>query len=115
MQFELAGICGYGAALFCGTGCLHRRESLSGSYPRDCRVKWESKPKRNHNRTIDEVNEASKALATCTYEEGTQWGKEVSVCLFVEFDLKFVSTYSLYLFIYTMKCPSCRIFNKMIQ
>ncbi|KAL9316756.1 hypothetical protein ACSQ67_017757 [Phaseolus vulgaris] len=78
-KFELAGICGYGAALFCGTGCLHRRESLSGSYPRDCRVKWESKPKRNHNRTIDEVNEASKALATCTYEEGTQWGKEMGL------------------------------------
>ncbi|CAJ1971522.1 unnamed protein product [Sphenostylis stenocarpa] len=78
-KVELAGICGYGAALFCGTGCLHRRESLSGSYLRDYRVKRDMKPKRNDNRTIDEVNEASKALATCTYEEGTQWGKEMGL------------------------------------
>ncbi|KAG5053464.1 hypothetical protein JHK87_005662 [Glycine soja] len=75
-EFELAGICGYGAALFCGTGCLHRRESLSGAYLKDYKAKWDSKPKRNDNRTIDELNEASKVLATCTYEESTQWGKE---------------------------------------
>ncbi|KAG4964292.1 hypothetical protein AAZX31_14G012800 [Glycine max] len=75
-KFELAGICGYGAALFCGTGCFHRRESLSGAYLIDYKAKWDIKPKINDNRTINELNEASKALATCTYEEGTQWGKE---------------------------------------
>ncbi|KAG2390739.1 Cellulose synthase-like protein [Vigna angularis] len=78
-KYELAGICGYGAALFCGTGCLHRRESLSGSHLKDYKVNWEKKPKRNNNRTIDELNEASKALATCTYEEGTLWGKEMGL------------------------------------
>uniref|UniRef100_A0A7N2R8K6 Cellulose synthase-like protein E1 n=1 Tax=Quercus lobata TaxID=97700 RepID=A0A7N2R8K6_QUELO len=33
---ELLGIGGYGAALYCGTGCLHRRESLYGKvYSKD--------------------------------------------------------------------------------
>ncbi|TKY57409.1 Cellulose synthase protein E6 [Spatholobus suberectus] len=80
-KFEQAGICGYGAALYCGTGCLHRRESLSGAYLRDYKAKWDIKSKRSNdnNRTVDELNEASKALATCTYEEGTQWGKEMGL------------------------------------
>nr|KYP73481.1 Cellulose synthase-like protein E6 [Cajanus cajan] len=74
-KFELAGISGYGAAMFCGTGCLHRRESLSGAYLRDYKAKWDFKSKTINNRTVHELNQASKALATCTYEEGTQWGK----------------------------------------
>ncbi|KAG4965427.1 hypothetical protein JHK85_040402 [Glycine max] len=34
---------------------------------------------RNHLplQSFDELKETSKALATCTYEEGTQWGEEV--------------------------------------
>ncbi|KAK7299922.1 hypothetical protein RJT34_10751 [Clitoria ternatea] len=78
-KFELAGLSGHGASLYCGTGCLHRRESLSGAYLRDCKAKWEMKPKPNDNRTVHELNEASKALATCTYEQGTQWGKEMGL------------------------------------
>ncbi|RDX76910.1 Cellulose synthase-like protein E6, partial [Mucuna pruriens] len=78
-EFELAGICGYGTSLYCGSGCLHRRESLSGAFLRDYKAKWDIKPKRKNKRTVDELNEASKALATCTYEEGTQWGKEMGL------------------------------------
>ncbi|XP_061337624.1 cellulose synthase-like protein E6 [Gastrolobium bilobum] len=78
-EFELAGICGYGASLYCGTGCFHRRESLSGTSLRDYRTKCYNKPKREDNRTVNELNEASKALVTCTYEQGTQWGKEMGL------------------------------------
>ncbi|XP_057440990.1 cellulose synthase-like protein E6 [Lotus japonicus] len=78
-ELELAGICGHGAALYCGTGCFHRRESLSGSHLRDCRAKWDMKPKRQDHRTVNELNEASRALASCTYEQGTLWGKETGL------------------------------------
>lgn len=72
--------------MYCGTGCLHRRESLSGTHLRDYKPKRDTKAtKREDHRTVHELNEASKALATCTYEQGTQWGKEVVlfVCVFV--------------------------------
>ncbi|KAK7386013.1 hypothetical protein VNO78_32056 [Psophocarpus tetragonolobus] len=78
-KFELAGISGYGVSLFCGTGCFHRRESLLGAYLRGYKAKWEIKPKINDNRSIDELNQALKSLVTCTYEEGTQWGKEMGL------------------------------------
>lgn len=80
IKLELAGISGHGAALFCGTGCFHRRESLWGTYLKDYRAqRGMIKAKREDKRTVNELNEASKALATCTYEKGTQWGKEVCV------------------------------------
>ncbi|KAJ1410809.1 Nucleotide-diphospho-sugar transferase [Sesbania bispinosa] len=78
-EFELAGLCGYGGTFYCGTGTFHRRESLSGTHLRDYRAKWDTKPKREDHRTITELNEASKALATCTYEQGTQWVKEMGL------------------------------------
>ncbi|KAK7320310.1 hypothetical protein VNO77_29671 [Canavalia gladiata] len=78
-EFELGGISGYGASLYCGTGCLHRRESLSGTYLKDYKTECDIKLERNDNRTIEELNEGSKALTTCTYEQGTQWGKEMGL------------------------------------
>ncbi|KAK7276975.1 hypothetical protein RIF29_18124 [Crotalaria pallida] len=79
-KLELGGICGHGAALYCGTGCFHRRESLSGTYLKDFKAKLDIKHTRKEDkRTIHELNEASKALATCTYENGTRWGKEMGL------------------------------------
>ncbi|GFQ03077.1 cellulose synthase-like protein e1 [Phtheirospermum japonicum] len=65
-QIELAGIDGFGGALYIGTGCFHRRESLSGKY--------------NENRGLigaKELEMAAKPLADCSYEKDTLWGKEV--------------------------------------
>jgi len=67
---------GYGAALYCGTGCFHRRESLCGKvYYKDYRGESETdQAKKNADRTSDELEEASKVLANCSYEKDTQWG-----------------------------------------
>ncbi|XP_054817887.1 cellulose synthase-like protein E6 isoform X1 [Prosopis cineraria] len=79
-QIELAGLCGHGGTLYCGTGCFHRRESLSGTHFKDYRkAKWDTKPKTEDKRTADELIEASKALASCAYEKGTQWGREMGL------------------------------------
>lgn len=81
LKIELAGLCGNGGSLYCGTGCFHRRESLSGMHFKDyCKAKCDI-TKRNtaDKRTVEELIEATKVLASCTYEKGTLWGKEVCV------------------------------------
>lgn len=80
MKVELAGMGGYGAALYCGTGCFHRRESLSGKkYCKDEEEQMNIYGKEKEEiRTTDELEEASKVLVNCRYEEGTPWGKEVN-------------------------------------
>lgn len=82
LQLELHGMDGYGAMFYCGTGCLHRRESLSGAkYSKDCKEHTvETKVKKN-DRTVDELEDASKVLASCSYEQDTQWGREVFILL----------------------------------
>lgn len=81
---ELKGLdgTGDGTALYCGTGCFHRRESLCGrKYSKDYRpnlieegTDWE-----RDERSVGELEEASKVVADCSHEEGSQWGKEVSI------------------------------------
>lgn len=76
MKVELAGLGGYDAAMYCGTACFHRRDSLSGAkYSNDYRDINEAKNK--DKRSVDQLEKASKVLASCIYEKGTQWGKEV--------------------------------------
>ncbi|KAF3973686.1 hypothetical protein CMV_002921 [Castanea mollissima] len=77
---ELAGIGGYGAALYCGTGCLHRRESLYGKvYSKDYGRELNVEAKKNANKTVNELEEVSISLANCSYEKDTQWGKKMGV------------------------------------
>lgn len=77
MQIELAGLGGYGAALYCGTGCFHRRESLCGrKFSEDQTFEWNSKLE---EKSTEELEEASKVVANCSYEEETQWGKQVLI------------------------------------
>lgn len=72
---------GYGAALYCGTGCLHRRESLCGRiFSEDQTFEWNNKlQEKSTYKTVEELEEASKVVANCSYEEGTQWGKQVLI------------------------------------
>ena len=71
---------GYGAALYCGTACFHRRESLCGKvYSKDYRAEWETEAKKNTDKTSNELEEASKVLANCSYEKDTHWGKKVAL------------------------------------
>lgn len=85
-EIELAGVGGSDAALYCGTGCFHRRISLCGQKcPEDNRNGLHSiKDKISDHRTVEELEEASKLLANCSYEDGTQWGKEVYI-LYIPF------------------------------
>ncbi|KAL7186772.1 hypothetical protein ACSBR2_028488 [Camellia fascicularis] len=78
---ELAGIDGYNAALYCGTGCFHRRESLCGlKYSENYRGELKNSVcDTKKDRTVHELEEGSKILANCSYEKGTQWGKEMGL------------------------------------
>ncbi|KAK4588671.1 hypothetical protein RGQ29_019614 [Quercus rubra] len=80
MQMEMPGFDGNGGPCYIGTGCLHRREALSGKkYNKNFMEDW----KRWSNRSVEEstrvLEETSKVLASCNYEENTQWGKEIGV------------------------------------
>ena len=82
MKIELAGLDGYGGALYVGTGCFHRRESLSGmKYSKDQRTEDNNMNGKTKDQTVGELEEASKVLANCSYEKDTEWGKEVSLSL----------------------------------
>ncbi|KAF3453293.1 hypothetical protein FNV43_RR03733 [Rhamnella rubrinervis] len=77
---ELAGAGGYGAAFYCGTGCFHRRECLLGrKKSKGYKAEWNVETKNNVGRSVGDLEEASKVLASCCYEKGTQWGKEMGL------------------------------------
>ncbi|XP_042479296.1 cellulose synthase-like protein E6 isoform X1 [Macadamia integrifolia] len=79
-DLELAGIDGYGGALYCGSGCFHRREAICGrKYSKEWREQQNRKIERKAERSISEVEEKCKELASCTHEKGTQWGKEMGL------------------------------------
>ncbi|XVF77061.1 hypothetical protein PTKIN_Ptkin14bG0009600 [Pterospermum kingtungense] len=66
----------------CGTRCFHRRDGLRGrrKFSEECKIEWE-----RGNRTmrregsVQELEENSKFLASCTYEQNTQWGKGIGL------------------------------------
>ncbi|KAL1189485.1 Cellulose synthase-like protein E1 [Cardamine amara subsp. amara] len=72
MDVEFNGLDGNGGPLYIGTGCFHRRDVICG------RKYGEEEEK---SEKIQEISkpEMIKALASCTYEENTQWGKEMGV------------------------------------
>ncbi|TXG67945.1 hypothetical protein EZV62_009220 [Acer yangbiense] len=76
-KVDVGGIGGYNTALYSGTGSFHRRESISGrKYCKDYRGNRDIKAKKNVEKTIHDLEEASKVMANCSYEKDTQWGKE---------------------------------------
>ena len=81
-KLEMPGFDGNGGPCYIGTGCFHRRETLSGQkYSKIYKADW----KKWSNRSVDDstivLEETCKVLASCSYEENTQWGKEVSMCV----------------------------------
>ncbi|TKY57407.1 Cellulose synthase protein E1 [Spatholobus suberectus] len=77
MEVELHGADGYGGPLFIGTCCFHRRDALCGKkfcgqYKND----WNDENELI-KANLQELEEESKALASCAYEENTLWGKEI--------------------------------------
>lgn len=73
---------GYGGPLYIGTGCFHRRDTLCGrQFSREIHNEFKIDiPKdREREETIAVLEEKSKVLASCTYENNTAWGKEVYI------------------------------------
>ncbi|KAH7545397.1 cellulose synthase-like protein E6 [Ziziphus jujuba] len=82
-KVELHGYDGYGGPCYVGSGCFHRRESLSGKKYNGmaCQEDWMSNKvdiiKKEENAHV--LEEICKVLASCSYEENTQWGKEMGL------------------------------------
>uniref|UniRef100_M4EPV9 Glycosyltransferase 2-like domain-containing protein n=2 Tax=Brassica TaxID=3705 RepID=M4EPV9_BRACM len=70
---EFNGLDGNGGPLYIGTGCFHRRDVICGRKYGEVEVEEEEE-----SEYISET-EMIKALASCTYEENSQWGKEMGV------------------------------------
>ncbi|KAI6690780.1 hypothetical protein NL676_027608 [Syzygium grande] len=77
-EIELREVGGYGAALYCGTGCFHRRDSLCGRrYSQGRKPEWSCEARRDE--PVEQLEQGSKLVADCSYEKGSQWGKEAGV------------------------------------
>ena len=72
---EFKGLDGNGGPLYIGTGCFHRRDVICGRKYGEVEVEEEEE-----SEYISET-EMIKALASCTYEENSQWGKEVKAVI----------------------------------
>ncbi|CAH8347192.1 unnamed protein product, partial [Eruca vesicaria subsp. sativa] len=66
---EFKGLDGNGGPIYVGTGCFHRRDAICGRKYGD------------EDEKSDEIVEPEmiKTLARCTYEKGSQWGKDMGV------------------------------------
>lgn len=81
VQVEFPGMNASGGPMYIGTGCFHRRDALTGmKYSKESKIQW--KERRNSDDQVIKgptahLLDRSKVLASCTYEQNTQWGKEV--------------------------------------
>ncbi|CAI8593996.1 unnamed protein product [Vicia faba] len=76
---------GFGGPMYIGTGCFHRRDVLCGrKFDKQYRNDWNNNANEeniNHmiEASLQDMEEKSKPLASCTYEENTSWGKEMGL------------------------------------
>lgn len=79
-QVEFHGVDGYGGPLYVGTGCFHRRDTLCGrKFSRETGNDFRIAKDREREETAHVLEEKSKVLANCSYEENTEWGKEMGL------------------------------------
>ncbi|KAJ4829063.1 hypothetical protein Tsubulata_004399 [Turnera subulata] len=78
---EFHGIDGYGGPLYVGTGCFHRRETLCGlKFNKNHKFDWKIRDNvRNRQQNVQDLEAETKPLASCTYEQNTQWGNEMGL------------------------------------
>ncbi|PON96759.1 Cellulose synthase [Trema orientale] len=85
MEVEYRGFDANGGTFYMGTGCFHRRESLSGKKYKEATKVLDGKSKIDRVGKVEEISaealeETSKSLANCTYElENPKWGKEMGL------------------------------------
>ncbi|KAG0490411.1 hypothetical protein HPP92_007274 [Vanilla planifolia] len=74
---DFHGMDGQGGPVFTGTCCFHSRECLNGKkYSKANKIELKGERPKIQEASTRNLEERAKALATCTYEEKTQWGKE---------------------------------------
>ncbi|CAK7323342.1 unnamed protein product [Dovyalis caffra] len=80
MKVEFPGLDANGGPLYIGTGCFHRREALSGrKYSNECKVDWKKVNDTKVEESTGVLEEVCRVLASCTYEENSEWGKEMGL------------------------------------
>lgn len=78
VKVEFHGADGYGGPLYIGTGCFHKRDTLCGmKFSDQYRNNWNNEDYLFKEANLQELEENSKGLASCSYEENTLWGKKV--------------------------------------
>ncbi|CAA2986860.1 cellulose synthase E1 [Olea europaea subsp. europaea] len=79
-EVEFHGLDGYGGPMYIGTGCFHRRDTLCGrKYTKGFTIDWNKNITRKTGESVQELEERIKGLASCTFEENTQWGNEMGL------------------------------------
>ncbi|XP_058765403.1 cellulose synthase-like protein E1 [Vicia villosa] len=81
-EVEFFGLDGFGGLMYIGTGCFHRRDVLCGrKFNKQYRNDWNNEENIDNmiEASLQEMEEKSKPLASCTYEENSSWGKEVGL------------------------------------
>ncbi|KAF9625242.1 hypothetical protein IFM89_020828 [Coptis chinensis] len=79
-KVDLPGLDGYGGPLYIGTGCFHNRETLCGrKYSKEYKFDYREIVEDKVQESMTELEETTKILADCTFEKGTQWGKEMGL------------------------------------
>ncbi|KDP39304.1 hypothetical protein JCGZ_01061 [Jatropha curcas] len=77
---EFHGMDGFGGPAYVGTGCFHRRDTLCGrKFTEDCKIEWKGNEDHIRLKSTEELEEETKPLASCTYEQNTQWGNEMGL------------------------------------
>nr|POE75987.1 cellulose synthase-like protein e6 [Quercus suber] len=66
---EMPGYHGNGGSCYIGTGCFHKRETLSG----------QKYSKRSVEESTSVLEEKCQVLASSSYEENSKWGKEMGL------------------------------------
>ncbi|KAJ8770571.1 hypothetical protein K2173_018062 [Erythroxylum novogranatense] len=79
-EVEIAGLDANGGAPYFGTGCFHRREALCGKqYSKGYKVDLKKVDEKTAEVSSKKLEEVSKVLASCSYENDTEWGKEMGL------------------------------------
>ncbi|CAN6448367.1 unnamed protein product [Victoria cruziana] len=79
-EVEFRGFDLFGGPLYVGSGCFHRRESLTGrKYSEDFKGDLNGRMWSKPVEMVEELEERCRKLAACSLEENTLWGTEVGL------------------------------------
>ncbi|GAB2227590.1 hypothetical protein Drorol1_Dr00009415 [Drosera rotundifolia] len=78
-EVELHGLDGCGGSNYIGSGCFHRRVSLTGMRYKEYALEGKKSKRTTIEGSAHDLEEDSKAVASSSFELNTQWGKEMGV------------------------------------